>query len=161
MWKIFECLIVVLTVQIPRGVEFIGTVGKKNEVREKQGRIRAKLIDEDDPLSPYRAVEVLDKLQTQPEGRVNTLAVIPDLCLQRHADKQTMGVREIVNVEEEKQSNGKVFKKVCFDFGICSKGTREMFLVNHGRISIHHLSTSVCKNRCDWSRIFSIGCKTR
>ena len=114
LWKIFEYFLSFLTVQIPMGCHFLGTLGKKNELREKQGRIRAKLTNEEDPSSPYRAVEVLDKLQTQPEGRLTTLAVIPDLCLQRHAEKQTMGVREILNVEEEKQANGKVFKKVCF-----------------------------------------------
>lgn len=112
--KVLEYFLSFLTVQIPMCCYFVGTLGKKNELREKQGRIRAKLINEEDPSSPYRAVEVLDKLQTQPEGRVNTLAVIPDLCLQRHADKQTMGVREILNVEEEKQANGRVFKKVLF-----------------------------------------------
>jgi long-chain acyl-CoA synthetase len=87
-------------------------LGKTDEQKEKQNRVRAKLIKEDDPSSPYRAVEVLDKLQIQPEKKVHTLAVIPDLCLERYADKETMGVREIFDTEEEKQPNGKIYKKV-------------------------------------------------
>jgi long-chain acyl-CoA synthetase len=91
------------------------TLGKTNDKSEQQTRIRAKLTDESDPSSAYRAVEVLDKLQTQIEHKVKTLAVIPDLCLKRYADKETMGVREILDVEDEKQPNGKVYKKV-FNF---------------------------------------------
>ena len=116
-----------LTVQIPLAFHLIARFGKKDEVRTKQRRVRAKLTNEDDPSSAYRAVEVLDKLHTQPEGRVNTLAVIPDLCLQRHADKETMGVREILNVEEEKQSNGKVYRKVVF----CLRLKQNFFYENY------------------------------
>ena len=109
---IFECLITFLFVHIPIGFYYLITLGKKDDVSVKQKQIRAKLIDENDPSSPYRAVEVLDKLQIKPEKKVETLAVIPDLCLERYADKQTMGVRQILNVEEEKQKNGKTYKKV-------------------------------------------------
>ncbi len=104
---IFEYFISFLFVHIP-----IFCLGKTDEQKEKQNRVRAKLIKEDDPSSPYRAVEVLDKLQIQPEKKVHTLAVIPDLCLERYADKETMGVREIFDTEEEKQPNGKIYKKV-------------------------------------------------
>lgn len=104
---IFEYFISFLFVYIP-----IFCLGKTDEQKEKQNRVRAKLIKEDDPSSPYRAVEVLDKLQIQPEKKVHTLAVIPDLCLERYADKETMGVREIFDTEEEKQPNGKIYKKV-------------------------------------------------
>ncbi len=109
---VFEYLISFLFVYIPIFCQYMIRLGKTNEQSEKQKRIRAKLTNEDDPSSPYRAVEVLDKLQTQPEKKVDTLAVIPDLCLKRHADKETMGVREILDVEDEKQPNGKVYKKV-------------------------------------------------
>jgi hypothetical protein len=113
---LFECLILLLFVQLPALCYYAITLGKHNEKNEKQKRIRAKLTDESDPLSPYRAMEVLDKLQNQPEEAVETLADIPDLCLLRYANKETMGVREITDVEEEKQPNGKVFKKVLFLF---------------------------------------------
>jgi long-chain acyl-CoA synthetase len=86
-------------------------LGKKDEKIEKQKRIRAKLTDESDPSSSYRAVEVVDKLENQPEKRVETLSFIPDLCLRRHPDKETMGVRQILDVQDEKQPNGKIYKK--------------------------------------------------
>ena len=85
---------------------------RKDDTIEKQKRVRAKLTDESDPLSSYRAVEVLDQLHTRIEKKVETLAAIPDWCLQHHANKETMGVRDILDVEDEKQPNGKVFKKV-------------------------------------------------
>lgn len=111
---IVEYLIAFLTVQIPIFCHYVGRLGKADDLGEKQKRVRAKLTSEEDPSSPYRAVEVLDKLRTQPERKVDTLAAIPELCLQRHADKETMGVREISDVQEEKQANGKVYKKVCW-----------------------------------------------
>ena len=62
----------------------------------------------------HHHIELLKYLMNfkhQPEDDVETLADIPDLCLQRYADKETMGVRQIIDVEDEKQPNGKVFKK--------------------------------------------------
>ena len=109
---IFGYLISLLFVQLPRLFHYMITLGKDKERSEKQNRVRAKLTDVSDPSSPYRAVEVLEKLETHPEKKLETLAVIPDLCLKRYADKETMGVREIHDVVDEKQKNGKVFKKV-------------------------------------------------
>jgi len=104
-------LIALLFVQLPTFWNFIMTIGKDDDKNEKQKRIRAKLTDDEDPSSPYRAIEVLDELQNQPSIDVETLADIPDLCLQRYPDKETMGIRQIIDVEDEKQPNGKVFKK--------------------------------------------------
>jgi long-chain acyl-CoA synthetase len=106
--------IALLFVHLPTFWRYIMTLGKDDDKRGKQKRLRAKLRDDEDPSSPYRAVEVLDELRTQPEDEVETLAVIPDLCLQRHADKETMGVRQILDIEDETQPNGKLFKKVFF-----------------------------------------------
>ena len=77
-----------------------------------QKRIRAKITNPSDPSSPYRAVEVLDELQTTPDEHVKTLADIPDHCLEHYANKETLGTREILGIEDEKQPNGKIFKKV-------------------------------------------------
>lgn len=104
-------LIALLFVQLPTFWDYITTLGKDNTKREKQKRLRAKLTDDDDPSSPYRAIQVLHGLKNQPENIIETLADIPDLCLQRFPDKQTMGVREVLRVEDETQPNGKVFKK--------------------------------------------------
>ncbi|CAF3295265.1 unnamed protein product [Rotaria sp. Silwood2] len=112
---LFECLITLLFIQLPGFFYYTITFGKHDEKKEKQTRIRAKLTNDSDPSSPYRATEVLDELQNQPEVAVKTLADIPDLCLHRYTDKETMGVREIIDVNEEKQPNGKIVKK--FSFG--------------------------------------------
>jgi len=105
-------LISLLFVELPTFWRYMTTLGKDDNKVVKQKRVRAKITDDSDPSSPYRAVEVLNELQTQPEDDVETLAVIPDLCLQRHPDKETLGVRQILDVEDEIQPNGKVFKKV-------------------------------------------------
>ena len=129
---IFGYLIGFLFVQLPKLCHYIITLGKIDDKSEQQKRVRAKLTDESDPSSAYRAVEVLDKLQTQTEHKVKTLAVIPDLCLKRYADKETMGVRQILDVEDEKQPNGKVFKKVLFFFILIEIIYLKNYLVYHG-----------------------------
>ena len=96
-------------VQLPTFWNYAVTLGKDDQKRTKQKRLRAKLTDDSDPSSPYRAVDVLDELRSQPEDDVETLAVIPHLALERHADKETMGVRQILDVEDEKQPNGIFF----------------------------------------------------
>jgi long-chain acyl-CoA synthetase len=88
------------------------TLGKEDERSKLQKKIRAKLTDPSDPSSAYRAVEVLNELRTTPDENVKTLADIPDYALQRYAHKETQGVREILDVQDEKQPNGKIFKKV-------------------------------------------------
>jgi long-chain acyl-CoA synthetase len=104
-------LIALLFVELPALWYYITTLGKNDDKSKKQKKIRAKLTDDSDPSSPYRAVEVLHELKSQPEDDIETLAVIPDICLQRFPDKETMGVRQILDVEDEKQPNGKIFKK--------------------------------------------------
>ncbi len=89
------------------------TWGKDDRRSKVQRRIRATLTDSSDPSSPYRAVEVLDELRTIPDEQVHTLADIPDHCLRHYAEKETLGVRDILGVEDETQPNGKIFKKVC------------------------------------------------
>jgi hypothetical protein len=105
-------LISLLFVQLPTLWNFIMRLGKNDERLKIQKRIRAKITNPLDPSSPYRAVEVLDELRAISDEHVQTLADLPDYALQHHADKETLGVREILDVEDEKQSNGKIFKKV-------------------------------------------------
>jgi long-chain acyl-CoA synthetase len=104
-------IIALLFVQLPTFWRLMTTLGKDDDKSVKQKKIRAKLIDENDPSSPYRAIDVLDELQIQPEDEISTLADIANLCLERFPDKETMGVRQILDIEDEKQPNGKVFKK--------------------------------------------------
>ncbi|CAF0948680.1 unnamed protein product [Adineta steineri] len=100
-----------LFVQLPTLWNVIMTLGKDNERSRLQKRIRAQLTVPSDPSSPYRAVEVLHELRTTPNEHITTLADIPDYAIERYADKETQGVREILDVEDEKQPNGKIFKK--------------------------------------------------
>lgn len=116
----------ILFVHIPNLTRAL-TTGHEDENKKLQRRIRAKQIDPTDPFSPYRAVEVLDNLRTTPDEFIHTLADIPDYCVERYSDKETLGVREILGVEDEKQSNGKIFKKVCFFFVFLSTNFFENF----------------------------------
>lgn len=109
-------LIALLFVHLPALWDYLITLGKDDHKHIKQKRIRSKLIDDKDPSSPYRAIQVLDNLKNQPEDEVDTLSIIPDLCLQRHSNKQTMGVRQILDVQDETQPNGKIYKKVFIIF---------------------------------------------
>ncbi|CAF2697351.1 unnamed protein product [Rotaria sp. Silwood2] len=108
---LFIYLITFLFVQLPTFLNLIMTLGRDEDRSRLQKRIRAKITNPSDCSAPYRAVEVLDKLRTTPDEYVKTLADIPEYCLQHYADKETLGVREILDVQDEKQSNGKIFKK--------------------------------------------------
>ena len=88
------------------------TLGRNDQRWKEQKRSRAELTDLTDPSSAYRALEVKDQLRTQPNEQVQTLADIPDYALARFAEKETLGVREILDVQDEQQPNGKIFKKV-------------------------------------------------
>lgn len=120
-------LITLLFVQLPTIWHLIMTLGKNEDRSKIQKRIRSKIIDPSDPSAPYRAVEVLHELRTTPDDTVKTLADIPDFCLRRYADKETLGVRDILDVQDEKQSNGKIFKKVfiyyffSYEFNTCDR----------------------------------------
>ncbi|CAF1351912.1 unnamed protein product [Rotaria sordida] len=132
-------IIALLFVQLPTFWHYVITLGKDGNKNEKQRRIRAKLIDDSDPSSSYRAIQVLDQLKTQPEDQLETLANIPDLCLQRHPHKQTLGVRQIIDVEDEMQPNGKVFKKFImgeYEFTTYSEACDRINLIGRGLLSL-------------------------
>ncbi len=105
-------IISILFVHLPAVGYYLITFGKIDEKSQSHKRIRAKLTNPLDPSSPYRAIEVTDELQTTPDEYVQTLADIPDYCLEKYADRETLGVREILDIQDEKQPNGKIFKKV-------------------------------------------------
>lgn len=109
---VFLCFITILFVHLPTLFSLIMRLGKRNVREKNQNRLRAKRTNLLDPSSPYRALETLDQLQTQIDKKVSTLADIPDFCYRQYADRRTMGTRQVLDVEEEKQENGKVFTKV-------------------------------------------------
>lgn len=140
--KLFGLYISLLFVYIPSLIYYAVTLGKPNETYQKQKRLRAKQVDESDPSSPYRAIESLEKLHEQPEKGIETLADIPYVCLERYGDKETMGVRDITNIEEEKQSNGKIFKKVCC-FVNTKFNTNEIFSLHLANIDLQLIDKHV------------------
>ncbi|CAF1059278.1 unnamed protein product [Adineta steineri] len=81
------------------------TRGKTNE------RIRAARVEPSEYASAYRAIEVLENLQTRPNEFIKTLADIPDYTFAHHPDKETFGARQILDIQDEQQTNGKIFKK--------------------------------------------------
>jgi len=64
--------------------------GDDKRITEK--RICTKLKDDLDPPLSYRTVEVLNEIPILAEDDVETLAVIPDVYIERHSDKEAMGV---------------------------------------------------------------------
>ena len=111
-------LISLVFVHLPSFWRWLISLGKDDDTSERQKRLRCQLVEPADPCSAYRAMEVLDHLENQPDEQLETLADIVHLALRRHADKQTMGVRQILDVQDEKQSNGKVFRKVSFPLSL-------------------------------------------
>ena len=151
-------LIALLFVHIPTVWNWLIAMGRSNERRRRQIRLRAQLTDPTDPSSPYRAKEVLDGLQTQPNEAIQTLPDIPDYCVQRYADWETLGVREILDVQDEAQPNGKVFKKVRRWSSLdLSKGFSPLDLVRAGRLQVQHISTDIRTYRSDRTRNFIVG----
>jgi len=67
----------------------------------------------DDPGSPYRAVELPSTdLTTTPFPDCQTLDDLIIQAVRVYGSKKCLGTREMLREEEEKQSNGRVFKKV-------------------------------------------------
>lgn len=137
---ILMSIISVIFVQIPTLFHWVITLGKVNEKTIQRKRLRGQLTDTNDPSSPYRAMEAQDGLFNTPNDRIRTLADLPDYCLENYADTETFGVREVLDIQDEKQPNGKVFKKVRFSKNFLGRFVHWMFLVCYGRLSIHHVS---------------------
>uniref|UniRef100_A0A8C1V1K1 long-chain-fatty-acid--CoA ligase n=1 Tax=Cyprinus carpio TaxID=7962 RepID=A0A8C1V1K1_CYPCA len=64
------------------------------------------------PEGPYRAVESADALVTQDFEGVDTLDKLFVHAVKRFGQASCLGTREVLSEEEEKQPNGKIFKKL-------------------------------------------------
>ncbi|KAK7882756.1 hypothetical protein WMY93_028930 [Mugilogobius chulae] len=64
------------------------------------------------PEGPYRAVSATTGLQTTVQPGVDTLDKMLAYAAQKFPNSDFLGTREVICEEDEKQSNGKVFKKV-------------------------------------------------
>ncbi|XP_074864152.1 long-chain-fatty-acid--CoA ligase 4 isoform X2 [Carettochelys insculpta] len=74
-------------------------------------RLKAKPIS-DNPGSPYRAVTHLESLATIDIPGADTLDKLFDHGVTKFGKKDCLGTREILSEENERQPNGKVFKKL-------------------------------------------------
>uniref|UniRef100_A0A669CKJ9 long-chain-fatty-acid--CoA ligase n=1 Tax=Oreochromis niloticus TaxID=8128 RepID=A0A669CKJ9_ORENI len=64
------------------------------------------------PEGPYRAVSSMKKLVTSLHPGVDTLDKMFEYAAMRFPHRDCLGTREVISEEDERQSNGKVFKKV-------------------------------------------------
>ncbi|XP_030600810.1 long-chain-fatty-acid--CoA ligase 3a isoform X1 [Archocentrus centrarchus] len=64
------------------------------------------------PEGPYRAVSAMKKLVTSLHPGVDTLDKMFEYAAMRFPDRDCLGTREVISTEDERQGNGKVFKKV-------------------------------------------------
>lgn len=69
------------------------------------------------PEGPYRAVSAAKRLVTSLHPGVDTLDKMFEYAAMRFPNRECLGTREVISEEDERQSNGKVFKKVKSDEG--------------------------------------------
>lgn len=101
------------------------------------------------PEGPYRSVDHFDSLAAEDFPGKDTLDKLFRHAVERFGPDPCLGTREILSEENETQSNGKVFKKVC------------MFVLYHG--ALEGLKTACCCWHvfyCSWSWGSIHGCPT-
>ncbi|CEF59382.1 AMP-dependent synthetase/ligase domain-containing protein [Strongyloides ratti] len=81
---------------------------KKLQLSERTKAIR---IDENDPTSPFRHVNSIDKLETEIFENCPTLGHVWDKCCELYEELPCFGTREIITTENEKQADGRMFQK--------------------------------------------------
>lgn len=69
------------------------------------------------PEGPYRAVSAAKRLVMSLHPGVDTLDKMFEYAAMRFPNRECLGTREVISEEDERQSNGKVFKKVKSDEG--------------------------------------------
>ncbi|PAA91233.1 hypothetical protein BOX15_Mlig030601g1 [Macrostomum lignano] len=84
-----------------------------DEVAKNSRKVRAKRLS-NDPESPWRCVESMDKLVEKPTLAVDSMADMLRIAVAKYPSKRCLGTRELLSEEDERQPNGRVFKKLCF-----------------------------------------------
>lgn len=72
--------------------------------------VLSRQVDPSDPSSPYRSTLTNDIVRLDGDKYNNIYKTFAEAC-KAYADQPTMGVRDCLNLEDEVQPNGKVFKK--------------------------------------------------
>ncbi|KAK6296118.1 hypothetical protein J4Q44_G00338310 [Coregonus suidteri] len=79
--------------------------------QERAQRLKAQSVT-GRPAGPYRAMSTTKRLVSSLHPGVDTLDKVFEDASRRFPDRDCLGTREVVMEEDERQSNGKVFKKV-------------------------------------------------
>uniref|UniRef100_A0A4W5PFE0 long-chain-fatty-acid--CoA ligase n=1 Tax=Hucho hucho TaxID=62062 RepID=A0A4W5PFE0_9TELE len=79
--------------------------------QERAQRLKARSVT-GRPAGPYRAMGATKRLVSSLHPGVDTLDKVFEDASRRFPDRDCLGTREVVMEEDERQSNGKVFKKV-------------------------------------------------
>ncbi|XP_036817247.1 long-chain-fatty-acid--CoA ligase 3 [Oncorhynchus mykiss] len=124
--------------------------------QERAQRLKARSVT-GRPAGPYRAMGATKRLVSSLHPGVDTLDKVFEDASRRFPDRDCLGTREVVMEEDERQSNGKFFKKVilgqyrwlsyaethraaaCFGVGLAALGQRA-----HNNIAIF------CETRAEW-----------
>ncbi|XP_055751254.1 fatty acid CoA ligase Acsl3-like isoform X2 [Salvelinus fontinalis] len=124
--------------------------------QERAQRLKARSVT-GCPAGPYRAMGATKRLVSSLHPGVDTLDKVFEDASRRFPDRDCLGTREVVMEEDERQSNGKFFKKVilgqyrwlsyaethraaaCFGIGLAALGQRA-----HNNIAIF------CETRAEW-----------
>lgn len=75
------------------------------------------------PEGPYRAVSAVKRLVTSLHPGMDTLDKMFEYTAMRFPHRDCLGTREVISEEDERQSNGKVFKKVKCNTGYGHRGS--------------------------------------
>ncbi|XP_070827273.1 long-chain-fatty-acid--CoA ligase 3a [Chaetodon trifascialis] len=86
-----------------------GVVCNHEEERAKRVKVYSSLKH---PEGPYRAFSVSDRLIATPHPGVDTVDKLFEYTVTRFAHRDCLGTREVISEEDERQSDGKVFKKL-------------------------------------------------
>uniref|UniRef100_A0A6Q2ZI55 long-chain-fatty-acid--CoA ligase n=1 Tax=Esox lucius TaxID=8010 RepID=A0A6Q2ZI55_ESOLU len=94
---------------------FFGTVsqseGGLGSEQERARRLKAQSVT-GNPEGPYRAMGATKRLVSSLHPGVDTLDKVFEYASRRFPDRDCLGTREVIKEEDERQDNGKVFKKV-------------------------------------------------
>lgn len=96
------------------------------------------------PEGPYRAVESVDGLTTQNFDGIDTLDKLFVHAVKRFSQAPCLGTREVLSEEEEKQANGKLFKKVNSSNDLCIFVSVSVQLHQQNMLATVDIETYLC-----------------
>ncbi|KAE8584337.1 hypothetical protein XENTR_v10020919 [Xenopus tropicalis] len=116
-------------------------------------RLKAKPVS-DKPGSPYRTVSHFETLATIDVPGANTLDKLFEHGVAAFGKRDCLGTREILSEENEKQPNGKVFKKLIL-------GEYKWLSYEEVSLRVHHLGSGLSALGLKPKSTIAIFCETR